>query len=107
MLAHCSRNIPLMKFVILRRRQGHCLVIVNCHTVVSFLMLLLFIFAVHCFFTKNYFVLVSNLYLRSTASRRQSHRVPVLASMLSPVRNSVIIQCIDAVGWTTGMASGL
>jgi len=28
-------------------------------------------------------------------------------SMLSPVRNSVILQCFDAVGWVTGRAFGL
>jgi len=28
-------------------------------------------------------------------------------NVLSPVRNTVIIQCFDAVGWVTGRASGL
>jgi len=28
-------------------------------------------------------------------------------SMLSPVSNTVILQCFDAVGWVTGRASGL
>ena len=28
-------------------------------------------------------------------------------SMLSPVRNTIILQCFDAVGWATGRASGL
>jgi len=43
---------------------------------------------------------------------RYHHSVPDLpwqhgGSMLSPVSNTVILQCFDAVGWVTGRAFGL
>jgi len=45
-------------------------------------------------------------------SARNHHNVPDLSwqhggSVLSLVRNTLILQCFDAVGWVTGRASGL